>query len=65
MRWVLLVVGVLLILAGIVWALQGAGILPGSVMSGQSFWLGAGIIAVLIGLGLVVAGLRIRPIRRL
>jgi hypothetical protein len=65
MRWVLLIVGVLLVLAGAVWALQGAGILPGSVMSGQGFWLGAGIVAVLIGIGLIIAGLRMRPVRRL
>ena len=65
MRWVLLVVGVLLFLAGAVWALQGAGILPGSPMTGQGFWLGAGIVAVLIGIGLVVVGLRMRPVRRL
>ena len=65
MRWIALIVGVLLVLAGAVWALQGAGILPGSVMTGQSFWLGAGIVAVIIGIGLVVAGLRMRPVRRL
>jgi hypothetical protein len=65
MRWVMLIVGVLLVLAGAVWALQGAGILPGSVMSGQGFWLGAGIVAVLIGIGLILAGLRMRPARRL
>ena len=65
MRWVALIAGVLLILAGAVWALQGAGVLPGSVMSGQSFWLIAGIVALLIGIGLVVAGLRMRPVRRL
>jgi hypothetical protein len=65
MRWVALIVGVLLVLAGAVWALQGAGILPGSVMTGQSFWLVAGIVAVIIGIGLVVAGLRMRPVRRL
>ena len=65
MRWVALIVGVLLVLAGAVWALQGAGILPGSVMTGQAFWLGAGIVAVIIGVGLVVIGLRMRPVRRL
>jgi hypothetical protein len=65
MRWVALIVGVLLVLAGAVWALQGAGILPGSVMTGQIFWLVAGIVAVIIGIGLVVAGLRMRPVRRL
>lgn len=65
MRWVLLGVGVLLVLEGIAWTLQGAGILPGSVMSGQALWLGVGIVAVLLGSGLVVAGLRMKPVRRL
>lgn len=65
MRWILLVVGVLLFLAGVVWALQGAGILPGSPMTGQSFWLGAGIVAAILGIGLAVAGLRMRPSRKL
>ena len=59
MRWVLLGLGIVLALAGIVWALQGAGILPGSMMSGQSFWLGAGIVALIAGIGLFVAGLRL------
>jgi hypothetical protein len=33
---------------GLVWTLQGAGILPGSVMSGDPFW-------VVAGLGLIAA----------
>jgi hypothetical protein len=35
-------------LVGLVWALQGAGILPGSFMSGDPVWL-------VIGLGLMAA----------
>ena len=30
-------------LVGLVWTLQGAGILPGSFMSGDAFWLVAGL----------------------
>ena len=42
----------LLVLAvGVLWALQGVGIVGGSFMTGQSQWLYAGIVAALIGLG--------------
>jgi len=54
MRWVLTVLGVLIVLAGAVWILQGVNILPGSVMSGQSQWAVNGTIADIIGLGLIV-----------
>jgi hypothetical protein len=47
------IVGVLLILLGALWILQGANILGGSVMSGQSQWLYIGIAVALVGAGLV------------
>jgi uncharacterized integral membrane protein len=65
MRWGALIVGVLLFLMGSTFALQGAGVLPGSLMSGQTFWLIVGVLLLLAGIGLVVAGLRMRPARRL
>jgi hypothetical protein len=65
MRWVALIVGVLLFLMGSTFALQGAGVLPGSAMTGQTFWLVVGVLLLLVGIGLVVAGLRMRPVRRL
>jgi hypothetical protein len=43
---------VLLILSGLVWALQGVNILPGSFMSGDFQWTINGAIAILIGTGL-------------
>ena len=46
------IIGIVLILAGGVWALQGANVLGGSVMSGRSQWLYIGI--VLVALGLIV-----------
>jgi hypothetical protein len=49
-------------LAGAVWILQGAGVLPGSFMTGQRLWLFIGIIVALIGLALTIGGLR-RPVR--
>jgi hypothetical protein len=44
----------LLILPGLIFALQGANVLPGSVMTGQSEWLIIGSIMVLLGIGLAV-----------
>ncbi len=60
MRWVLMVVGFVLVLLGNVWILQGLNVLPGSFMSGQLFWAGAGLVALIVGVGLLVAGLRRR-----
>jgi hypothetical protein len=59
MRYVLLVVGVSMILAGGVWVLQGTGILPGSFMTGQPFWAVMGAIFLVLGGMLVVAGFRL------
>lgn len=53
-----LIGGVLLFLVGSVWALQGAGVLPGSAMSGQTQWLVIGALVALIGLGLITLALR-------
>jgi hypothetical protein len=57
-RFVLGVVGVLMLLAGTVFALQGFGVVGGSVMSGSSFWKVAGPIIAVAGLALLVAGMR-------
>ena len=56
MRVTTIVVGVLLILLGLVWVLQGVGILPGSFMTGQPFWAYMGAIALVAGAGLVWFG---------
>ncbi len=53
MRIVLSIIGILLILAGAVWFLQGINVLPGSFMSGNPQWEVNGVIAVVIGLGLL------------
>ena len=54
MRWVLNIVGVLLILIGSVWFLQGINVLLGSFMSGQTQWMIIGIVVAIIGVGLLV-----------
>jgi uncharacterized membrane protein len=54
MKIALSIIGVLLILEGGAWFLQGINVLPGSVMSGQTQWAVYGGLAVLIGIGLLV-----------
>lgn len=49
------VFGVLVILLGSLWFLQGINILPGSRMSGQMQWAINGGIAIVIGAVLIVA----------
>lgn len=58
-----LIVGLIAIVAGGVWILQGSGVLPGSFMTGQSMWLIIGIIVAIAGLALAYNGIR-RPARR-
>jgi hypothetical protein len=60
-RVVLVGAGFLLALAGVVFTLQGVGILGGSVMSGVTFWAVAGPVMVLAGVALAALGLRDRP----
>ena len=48
-RNALKIFAVLVILAGLVWILQGLNILLGSYMSGNPQWIINGIITVLIG----------------
>jgi uncharacterized membrane protein HdeD (DUF308 family) len=59
MRYVLLIVGGLMSLMGGVWFLQGIGILPGSFMTGQTFWAVVGAVSLVVGVFLVVAGFRL------
>jgi hypothetical protein len=60
MRWLLLVLGVVLVLAGIVWTLQGLNVMGGSAMSGKSVWTVIGPITALVGVLVTAAGLRRR-----
>ena len=59
-RVVLVGAGFILMLAGVVFTLQGVGVLGGSVMSGITFWAVAGPVIALSGLILAVIGLRDR-----
>ena len=57
----LIAIGVLVFLLGGVWLLQGINILPGSFMTGQSFWAVVGAILVIVGAILFFFGLRRKP----
>ena len=57
-KWVLLVVGVLLVLAGITWTLQGLNVMGGSAMSGKTVWAVIGPIVGIVGIALAVVGAR-------
>lgn len=62
-RWISLVPGIILALLGILWSLQGANLVGGSTMSGQVIWIWIGVPVALVGLGLVVLGVRPRERR--
>ncbi|MEJ5944880.1 hypothetical protein WDZ17_06170 [Pseudokineococcus basanitobsidens] len=51
---VLTVVGVVLVLLGALFFLQGVGVVGGSPMTGSSFWAVAGPVIALVGLYLAV-----------
>ena len=62
-RILLIAAGSLITVAGVIFALQGAGVIGGSFMSGTTTWAIAGPVIALAGLALVIAGLRRRPAR--
>ena len=57
-RVLLVGAGSLITLAGVVFTLQGVGVIGGSFMSGTTTWAVAGPLIALAGLALVVLGLR-------
>jgi hypothetical protein len=57
-RIVFVVVGFIALLTGGVWIGQGLNLIHGSVMTGDRTWFYVGIAAVILGLVLLVLGLR-------
>lgn len=54
----LVVVGVVVALLGLLFTLQGIGVIGGSPMSNTTFWSIAGPVVILVGLVVVGIGLR-------
>jgi len=57
------IVGVILMVFGAIWFLQGINVLPGSFMTGQIQWAVYGGIAMVAGIALLVVAKRRRPNR--
>jgi hypothetical protein len=51
-------VGTLLVIFGVLFGLQGLGLIGGSTMSGKTAWAVIGPLIALVGVGLVVVGRR-------
>jgi hypothetical protein len=52
--------GLLLVMVGLIWTLQGLGYLAGSVMTGVTLWAIVGPIVAIVGVLLVAQAVRAR-----
>ena len=59
-RIALITVGVIALIVGGVFAGQGLNLIPGSFMTGSRMWLAVGLIVAIVGVILIVLGVR-RP----
>jgi hypothetical protein len=59
-RWITLVAGILLSALGVIWALQGLGMIGGSAMSGEGQWLVIGAVVGAVGGALLYRALTAR-----
>jgi hypothetical protein len=57
-RIALTIVGVVAILGGAVWIGQGAGLIPGSFMTGDRTWFVIGLVVAFVGIVLIVIARR-------
>jgi hypothetical protein len=62
--WLAIALGLLSIVIGAVWTLQGLGYVEGSTMTGERVWAVIGPVVGILGLALVAAGMRARGRRR-
>jgi uncharacterized membrane protein len=58
---VLVPFGLVAVLVGLLWTAQGIGWVGGSAMSGETLWAVVGPVVTLVGVGLVLRGIRRRP----
>ena len=54
MKIVLNIIGVIRVIVGVIWFLQGINILPGSFMTGQTKWAIYGAISFIVGVGVLL-----------
>lgn len=55
-----LVLGGVMVVVGLLWTLQGLGYVSGSPMTGVTFWAVVGPVVAVVGLALMVVGMRSR-----
>jgi len=60
MKWVLIIIGILVLIVGVIWFLQGANVLPYGQMAGHRRWIAIGGVLGIIGIILIVLGARVR-----
>ena len=60
-KGVLITIGIVVALAGVIFTFQGLGFIGGSAMSGSTLWAILGPIIAVVGIVLVVIGLRRGP----
>jgi hypothetical protein len=61
MRTIILAgVGVVITLVGVIFTLQGVGVIGGSSMSGDTFWAVAGPVIAVVGLAIAAVSMRRR-----
>ncbi len=58
--WLPIAGGLLAVVLGLLWTLQGLDVIDGSVMSGVSFWAFVGPVVALAGVVLIVRAMRAR-----
>jgi hypothetical protein len=63
-RTISIVLGVIALLLGGLWVGQGLGFIPGSSMTGDKMWFWIGLVVVLVGIVLIVVGVRRRAVTR-
>ncbi|KKC35071.1 hypothetical protein WH87_18125 [Devosia epidermidihirudinis] len=54
------IAGIVLLVIGGLWTLQGSNVIAGSAMSGQSHWLYIGIVVLVAGIALLIWSVRER-----
>jgi uncharacterized Tic20 family protein len=59
-RITLVIIGVVALIVGVIFAGQGANLISGSSMSGEPMWLYIGLVVAVVGIILITLGLR-RP----
>jgi hypothetical protein len=59
-RTAAIAVGAVLAIVGLVWVGQGLNVIPGSFMTGVRTWFYIGLVLILVGVVLIVLGVRKR-----